>query len=38
MCPEKRFIYLENVVIVKIVTYSDINLPVKVDVLKCTKK
>ena len=38
ICLEKRFIHVENVVIVEIVRYSDINLPVKVDVLKCTKK
>ena len=35
VCLEKRFIYVENVVIVKIIRYSDINLPVKVDALKC---
>ena len=38
ICLEKRFIQVENVVIVKIVMCTDINLPVEVGVLKCNKK
>ena len=38
MCLEKRFNYEENVITVKIIRQSDMNLRVKVDVLKCSKK
>ena len=38
ICLEKRFIHVENVVIVIIVMCTDINLPVEVGVLKCNKK
>ena len=38
ICLEKRFIHVENVVIVIIVMCTDINLPVEVVVLKCNKK
>ena len=36
--PRKRFITVENVYVVQIDIYSDINLPVEVGVLKCKKK
>ena len=38
ICLEKRFIHVENVVIVIMVMCTDINLPVEVGVLKCYKK
>ena len=38
ICLEKRFIQVENVIIVIIVMCTDINLPVEVVVLKCNKK
>ena len=38
ICLEKRFIHVENVLIVIIVMFTDINLRVEVGVLKCNKK